>query len=374
MLTGKNGQIGYELHRLLPKLGRLVAPDRHELDLHDADSIRRAVRDQRPQVIVNAAAYTAVDAAESDEARAHRTNAEAVGVLAREAEKIGALLLHYSTDYVFDGAKRVAYDEGDWCRPLNAYGRTKLAGEMAIRESGVSHLILRTSWVYATRGKNFLLTILRLATEREELKIVRDQVGAPTCASDIAAGTVSILASALGREHGETSGASRRPADSVAARRGDGDEDGAAPRGESEDTAAARRYSSPPRCGGESDIPSRGHRAGSISFGSGSCAGTFHMTAAGETNWFEFARAILEEARNAPRTLPWLAAATQGRPLIAKRIIPISTEEFRSPTQRPAYSVLSNARLAKVFHTALPDWRTQLHRCFAEPEDMTATL
>src|SRR6202040_2734748 len=143
--------------------------------------------------VVNAAAYTAVDAAETDEATALVVNAEAPRLLALEAKKLGALLVHFSTDYIFDGSKTSPYLETDSPNPISAYGRTKLAGEDAIRNSGAAHLIFRTSWVYATHGKNFLLTILRLATEREELKIVHDQVGAPTCASDLAAATTRIL-------------------------------------------------------------------------------------------------------------------------------------------------------------------------------------
>src|SRR5260221_2080299 len=164
--------------------------------------IRRRIREVRPQLIVNAAAYTAVDQAETDEATAHAVDAQAPGLLAEEAKKIGAVLVHYSTDYVFDGAKKLPYDEADSANPINVYGKTKFAGEQAIRSSGVSHLIFRTSWVYATRGRNFLLTILRLATEREELRIVNDQVGAPTCASDVAAATTKILSPICERNNG----------------------------------------------------------------------------------------------------------------------------------------------------------------------------
>src|SRR5260370_1096168 len=202
LLTGKGGQVGSELQCLLPGLGDLVAPDRRELDLLDPDSIRRAVRSIRPQLIVNAAAYTAVDAAESDEANTHAVNAIAPAVLAEEAKKLGAVVVHYSTDYVFDGAKTAPYEEMDPANPISVYGKTKLAGELPIRSSGVPHLIFRTAWVYATRGRNFLLTILRLATEKEELRIVRDQTGAPTCASEVAAATNKILAGICERNNG----------------------------------------------------------------------------------------------------------------------------------------------------------------------------
>jgi dTDP-4-dehydrorhamnose reductase len=302
LLTGKGGQVGSELHCLLPRLGDLVAPDRRELDLLDPDSIRRVVRDIRPQLIVNAAAYTKVDAAESDEANAHAVNAIAPAVLAEEAKKLGAVVVHYSTDYVFDGAKATPYDEIDPANPISVYGKTKLAGEQAIRSSGVPHLIFRTAWVYATRGRNFLLTILRLATEKEELRIVRDQTGAPTCASEVAAATSKILAGICERNNG-------------------------------------------------------GPLFPEVS-------GTYHMSAAGQTTWHDFAKTILEAAGATSHNIVWLAAATGGRPLIARRVIPISAEEFRSPAHRPAYSVLSNTRLFQTFGVALPDWRTQLQRCF----------
>src|SRR3984893_4743095 len=287
LLTGKTGQLGSELNRLLPKLGEVIAPDRKELDLLDPEKIRQIMRHAKPQLIVNAAAYTAVDAAETDQANALAVNAEAPRLLAREAKKIGAMLVHFSTDYVFDGAKKAPYVETDPPNPLNAYGRTKLAGEQAIRDSGAAHMIFRTSWVYATHGRNFLLTILRLAAEREELKIVGDQVGAPTCALDLAEATTRILAGMI--------------------------------------TSTKRQLAFP------------------------GASSTYHMTAAGQTTWYEFAKAILEEAGHAPQDLPWLASATKGRALIARGVLPISTEEFHSPTRRPPYSVLSNARLKQVF-------------------------
>src|SRR5712671_3437772 len=192
-LTGKNGQVGAELLHLLPQVGEVVALGHNQLDLSNPTDIRRTIREVRPQLIVNAAAYTAVDQAETDETTARAVNAEAPGLMAEEAKKIGAVLVHYSTDYVFDGAKRIPYDETDSANPMSIYGKTKFAGEEAIRNSGVPHLIFRTAWVYSTRGRNFLLTILRLATEKEELRIVCDQTGAPTCASDIAVGTNKIL-------------------------------------------------------------------------------------------------------------------------------------------------------------------------------------
>jgi dTDP-4-dehydrorhamnose reductase len=194
LLTGPTGQIGWELAPQLAKLGEVIAPDLPALDLADADAIRARVRDLRPDVIVNAAAYTAVDRAESEPDLARAINGSAPGVLADEAKRLGTLLVHYSTDYVFDGTKVEPYTEDDTPNPLSVYGRSKLEGERAIQASGCRHLILRTSWVYAGRGHNFLLTMLRLGAERPELKVVDDQRGAPTWARDIAAATVQLLA------------------------------------------------------------------------------------------------------------------------------------------------------------------------------------
>jgi dTDP-4-dehydrorhamnose reductase len=302
LLTGKTGQVGGELLRLLPQLGEVFAPGREQMDLSKPDDIRRTILDVRPQLIVNAAAYTAVDQAETDQATAQAINQQAPELMASEAKKIGATLVHYSTDYVFDGMKRVPYDETDSPNPINIYGKTKFAGEQAIRSAGVPHLIFRTAWVYATRGRNFLLAIVRLAAEREELRIVSDQVGAPTCATDLAAGTCKILAGISMRNRGQ------------------------------------------------------------LVFAEAS--GTYHMSAAGQTTWFNFAKRILEEAKANSRNLTWLADATKGRQLIAQRLTPISTEEFGAPARRPAYSVLSNSHLMQSFGLALPDWRSQLQRCF----------
>jgi len=301
LLTGKTGQLGSELNRLLPRLGEVVAPERTELDLREPKKICEIMGNVKPQLVINAAAYAAVDAAETDQASAYAVNADAPRLLALEAKNFGAMLVHFSSDYVFDGAKKAPYVETDSPNPLNAYGRTKLAGEQAIRDSGVLHLIFRTSWVYATHGRNFLLTILRLATQREELSIVCDQIGAPTCAHDIAVATTKILTAIYRQDE-------------------------------------CRR---------------------SIS----SLSGTYHMTAAGETSWYNFAKAILEGTPTISRDVGWFAAATQGRPLIAKHIVPIPSEEFRSPTRRPNYSVLSNSRLTQTFEVSLSDWATQLQCC-----------
>jgi dTDP-4-dehydrorhamnose reductase len=302
LLTGKNGQVGAELATLLPGLGEVAAFDRHQLDLSNPEQIRRAIRDVKPTVIVNAAAYTSVDQAEKEEKEAHIVNVEAPALMAEEAKKIGAILVHYSTDYVFDGSRSVPYDETDQPNPINVYGKTKLAGEEAIRAVDVPHLIFRTAWVYGRRGRNFLLTILRLATEREELRIVRDQFGSPTWSREIAKGTASVLAqlSQQGQE------------------------------------AIAR-------------------------FG-----GTYHLTAAGKTSWFEFATAILQRASQTPQGVGWFVAATGGRPLVVRRVTPIDAREYPTPARRPAFSVLSNDRVKQKFGLELPDWRAQLASAFAD--------
>jgi dTDP-4-dehydrorhamnose reductase len=301
LLTGKTGQVGAELLALLPRLGEVVAFDRRELDLSNPDHVRRAIRDVQPTIVVNAAAYTFVDQAEKEEKQAHIINEEAPALMAEEAKRIGAALVHYSTDYVFDGSKTLPYDEDDQPNPINVYGMTKLAGEQAIRASGVPHLIFRTAWVYGTRRRNFLLTILRLGTEREELRIVCDQFGAPTWSREIAKTTVRVLAQLR-----------------------------------KDDRQAACGFS-----------------------------GTYHLTAAGKTSWFEFAKAILEEAARTPRDIPWFAAATGHNQLVVRRVTPITTEQYPTPARRPAHSVLSNHRLKQVFGLELPDWRLQLASAFS---------
>jgi dTDP-4-dehydrorhamnose reductase len=194
LLTGASGQVGYELLRSLQGLGEVIAPDRRQMDLADLDQVRAVLRAVRPDLIVNPAAYTAVDQAEAEPELAHRVNALAPAVMAAEAKLLGAAMVHYSTDYVFDGSKAGPYVETDPTAPLNVYGQSKLAGEQALAAAGIPHLILRTSWVYGMRGKNFLLTMLRLAKERDQLRVVADQVGAPTWSRTIADSTALILA------------------------------------------------------------------------------------------------------------------------------------------------------------------------------------
>ena len=192
LITGANGQVGWELRRSLALMGEVIAMDRNGCDLSRLQDLSRIIRKTRPDIVLNAAAYTTVDKAEDEEALATMINGTAVGVIAEEVRKLGALLIHYSTDYVFDGTKAVPYTEDDAPHPINAYGRSKLAGERAIEQCGGDNLILRTSWLYAARGHNFLNTVLRLARERDELRIVVDQIGAPTWAREIAAASASI--------------------------------------------------------------------------------------------------------------------------------------------------------------------------------------
>jgi dTDP-4-dehydrorhamnose reductase len=303
LLIGKNGQVGAELARFLPRVGQVVALDRQQLDLANPDQIRHTIEQVRSHIIVNAAAYTAVDAAETDEEAARLINADAAAVMAEAAKRIGAVLIHYSTDYVFDGLKKDPYFEGDPPNPLNVYGKTKLEGEQAIRKSGALHLIFRTSWVYATRGRNFLLTVLRLATQREQLRVVRDQIGGPTWSREIARATTSII----------------------------------------------------------ERLANHGEAAQSVS----KVSGLYHMTAGGVASWSDFAQAILKEADDASPTLPWLLTAMNGSPLLARRVIPITTAEYSTSARRPACSLLSNALLASTFGVRLPDWRVQLHSAFS---------
>ena len=197
LLTGKSGQVGSALSKALAPLGDVIAWDRSQLDLADPDAIRAAVRAAKPRVIVNAAAYTAVDKAEAEEGVAMKINRDGPRTLAEEAAKGGALLVHFSTDYVFDGEKRAPYTERDVPRPLNAYGRSKLGGEQAILSSACRRLIVRTSWVYGPVGRNFPLTIMKAAKEHRELRVVDDEVGAPTSTGMLARAMPEMIRRAL---------------------------------------------------------------------------------------------------------------------------------------------------------------------------------
>jgi dTDP-4-dehydrorhamnose reductase len=296
LITGANGQVGWHLQRTLGPLGVVSALTRDELDLLDVDAVTRTVRALKPDILVNAAAYTAVDKAESEPEAALTVNATAPARMAQEMAHHRGLLVHYSTDYVFDGSKPTdqAYEEHDATGPLNVYGETKLEGERLIVENKCPHIILRTSWVYDTRGKNFLRTVLRLAREKDELRMVADQYGAPTWARSIAEATAVILARSL--EHNR-------------------------------ETAKWR-------------------------------TGLFHLTAAGQTSWAGFAQAILEEYE-VVRSVAGDQEAL-GPPLKARNVVPIASEEYPTPARRPQNSMLSNGQVAHRFGVLLPDWRDQL--------------
>jgi dTDP-4-dehydrorhamnose reductase len=278
LVTGAGGQVGHELARVLPAHGEVTALDRSQLDLADVDVLRRTIRAIRPQIIVNAAAYTAVDQAEREPGLAEAINGRAPGVLAEEAKRLGAALIHYSTDYVFDGTASTPYGEDEPTGPLGVYGESKLHGERAIEAVDAASIVLRTSWVYALRGHNFLLTIRRLAATRDELRIVADQVGVPNWARAIAAATARLIA--------------RGPADLAE------------------------------------------HR------------GLYHLSGAGVTSWFEFARAIVG-------------------PVERPRLVPITTAEYPTTARRPAYAVLSSAKFEHTFGFGLPEWRAMLHECLS---------
>jgi dTDP-4-dehydrorhamnose reductase len=291
LITGATGQVGWQLQRTLAPLGEVIAWTRSQVSLDDPEQTVAAIRQLAPDVVVNAAAYTAVDKAESEPELANTVNAVTPGRIAEQLARSGGLLIHYSTDYVFDGLKADPYLEDDPTGPLNVYGRTKLAGEHNIAASGCRHVILRTSWVYDIRGKNFLRTVLRLARERTELRMVSDQYGAPTWARVIAEATSHVLAQCLER---------------------------------------------PPNPPG----------------------GIYHLSAAGRTTWAGFAQQILEEYESLAE---WQADTGEwGSPLLAKRVVPISTEEYPTPAKRPTNSQLSNEKLAKEFGLTLPDWQIQL--------------
>jgi len=288
LLTGIHGQVGNALQRAFSKdnafAGTVVSMDRSQLNLADQNAIRHAVQTIKPDLIINPAAYTAVDKAESEPELAYAINAVAPQVLAEEAARVGARLIHFSTDYVYAGTKVGAYVEEDATQPLSVYGKSKLAGEDAIRSTGLQHLIFRTSWVYGAYGKNFLNTILRLAAERDELRIVADQVGAPTSSTSIANAVLAVM----------------------------------------------------------------GHWQNEL-------VGTYHMVNAGQTTWYGFAMAIVEEYNRIQMAhgLPLLKASPEN-------IHAISTQQYPTPAVRPANSCLDCTKLAKDFSVRLPDWHVAL--------------
>lgn len=300
LITGRDGQLGFELRRTLSPVSNIIAVDIDTVDLGDLDAVRKLVRDTRPTVIVNAAAYTAVDRAESERDIAHTLNGEVPGVLAEELKRVGGkLIVHYSTDYVFDGTATQPYTEDRDPSPISVYGQTKLAGERAVEQAGVPYAVLRTEWLYATRGANFLRTILRLARDGKPLRIVADQVGAPTWARMLAESSAIIIAFFLRASASEVN----------------------------------------------------------------TLSGTYHVTAAGQTNWHDFARAILEEElarlQRLGKPLAWCETALAS-------LQPIPASAYPLPARRPGYSVLSNEKVERVFGIHLPDWRDQLHLAFED--------
>ncbi|AWI54461.1 dTDP-4-dehydrorhamnose reductase [Aquabacterium olei] len=298
LLLGKGGQVGWELQRALAPLGQVTALDFDtpgpaaapdlRADFSQPEQVAALVRAVRPDVVVNAAAHTAVDKAESEPDLARAINATTPGLVAQAAADLGALLVHYSTDYVFDGSGTAARDEAAATAPLSVYGRTKLEGEQVIQASGCRHLIFRTSWVYAARGGNFAKTMLRLAAERDQLKVIDDQIGAPTGADLLADVTAHAIR-----------------------------------------TVAA----------GRDDL-----------------LGLYHLVAAGETSWYDYARFVIEWARE------------RGQPIqvAPEAISPLPTSGYPTPAQRPLNSRLDTRKVREAFSVNLPPWQQGVERMLTE--------
>lgn len=285
LLTGTSGQLGQELYPLLSPLGEVIGIDRGTLDFSDPEAVSDFVLDLKPDLIINSAAYTAVDKAETDRETAMTVNGITPGKLAQAVQWLGGTLIHVSTDYVFNGSQSHPYQESDLTNPLGMYGQSKLLGENAIRNVLQQHLIIRTAWVYGVGGTgNFVKTMLRLGQEREELRVVTDQVGTPTWTYDLASAIVHLtqlqLTGTLNSEH----------------------------------------------------------------------FGTYHYTNSGVASWYDFAIAIFEEAQQL------------GIPLKVQRVIPITTAEYPTPAQRPAYSVLNCAKISTLLGTHPPHWRQALRQ------------
>jgi len=280
LVPGKTGQVGWELRGALAPLGNVLALDRGRMDLTNTDSICRVIREAKPEIIVNAAGYTTVDEAESEPELAMQINGVAPGIMAEEAKRIGALLVHYSTDYVYDGELNRPYLEDDTPRPVNVYGASKLAGERAIEAIGGAYVILRTSWVYSNRRTNFVLTILRLAREKKELKVVDDQAGSPIWARALAEATADLL------------------------RRKD-------------------------------LIPAH--------------SGIYHLSAAGHTSRYEFAKTIIRIMREVSGIADGWAS-----------VKPITSDQYPLPAKRPRNPVTDKDKVQRVFGVEMPRWEDQL--------------
>jgi dTDP-4-dehydrorhamnose reductase len=288
MILGRNGQLGWALERRLHGEPGLIVLGRAELDLADAGAVAAALESTRPQVVFNAAAYTAVDRAETDRDTAFAVNARAPEALAAACARVGAILVHYSTDYVFDGSKAGRWVETDPTGPLSVYGESKLAGEQALAASPCASVVLRTSWVYGDHGANFAKTMLRLATERDALRVVSDQHGTPTWAGRLAEASESIARQALAS-------------------------------GDAVGWLSERR-------------------------------GIYHASAAGETNWADYARWVLSVAQDLP---PWAGRLK----VLGAQVEPIPSSAYPVPARRPQNSLLDCSRLARSFGYVMPDWR-----------------
>lgn len=290
LIFGKNGQLGWELQRSLLPLGQVFALGKgdqtYSADFTQPAKLAETIDKIKPDVIVNAAAYTAVDKAESDSANAQLVNADSPRILAAAAKEINALLVHYSTDYVFDGSGDKPWLEDDATNPLSVYGQTKLEGENAIRSSGCQHLIFRTSWVYGARGNNFAKIMLKLAQEREQLNIVSDQIGAPTGAELLA----DISAHAINKAYHNN------------------------------------------------------------------LTGTYHLTADGQTSWYEYAQFVLDFAR-------FLGVEIK---VPKQSVLPIPTQAYPTPAQRPLNSRLNTDKLKNVFNLTVPNWQLGVERMLTE--------
>ena len=280
LLIGSTGQVGQELLKTLKPLGELTILTRQQLDLTKPNDIKKAIASMAPEIIVNAAAYTAVDKAETESELAMAINALAPEIMGEIAQKTSATLVHLSTDYVFDGRHYTNYKEDDVTNPLGIYGKSKLMGEVGIRKNCDKHIILRTAWVYGCKGHgNFVKTMLRLGQEKEELKVVADQIGTPTWSYDIANAIANLLEK-------------------------------------------------------QTEIP----------------LGTYHYTNSGVASWYDFALAIFDEARQL------------NFPLKIKKVLPITTAEYPTPAQRPAYSVLSKVKFTQTLGIYPPYWRDSLKK------------
>jgi len=274
LLTGSTGQVGWELHRSLMPLGEIIAPNRKQFDLANPESLRSKIQEWKPDIIINPAAYTAVDQAEDEAELAFTINAAAPKVLAEEASRLKIPLIHYSTDYVFDGKKETPYTEQDAPNPLNVYGESKLVGENTIQKTTEQHLILRTSWVYSHRRNNFLTTMLKLFQEKEEIKVVDDQVGAPTSSRILAETTAALF--------------------------------------------------------------NNGNHQNNIML-----EGIYHLTASGNTTWYDFAKEIQTALDLKEKT----------------NIIPISSKEYATKAIRPPMSLLNNDKITTEISIIQPDWK-----------------